>query len=106
MYYLLDPLLFAGKQAFYPWSSRWCFLDALIIRCFSKHNLLDYRFCMRGCTPDNSFVILGGVQNTTLVQLKMLPVRMGNSTRLIVMEYTTPIDLPNKMDLYMDSCTE
>ena len=97
--YLLDPLLFAGKQAFYPWSSRWRFLDALIIRCFSKHNLLDYRFCMRGCTPDNSFVILGGVQNTTLVQLKMLPVRMGNSTRLIVMEYTTPIDLPNKMDL-------
>lgn len=106
MCYLLDPLLFAGKQAFYPWSSRCCFLDALIIRRFPKHDLLDYRFCMRGCTPDNSFVILGGVQNTTLVQLKMLPVRMGNSTRLIVMEYTTPIDLPNKMDLYMDSCTE
>lgn len=39
--YLLDPLLFAGKQAFYPWSSRWHFLDALIIRCFSKHDLLD-----------------------------------------------------------------
>lgn len=49
---------------------------------------------MRGCTLDNSFIILDEAQNTTREQMKMFLTRMGFGSKVVVTGDVTQIDLP------------
>ena len=49
---------------------------------------------MRGCTLNNSFVILDEAQNTTPEQMKMFLTRLGFGSRAVITGDITQVDLP------------
>ena len=49
---------------------------------------------MRGCTLDDSFIILDEAQNTTSEQMKMFLTRLGSNSKAVVTGDVTQIDLP------------
>ena len=49
---------------------------------------------MRGCTLNNSFIILDEAQNTTPEQMKMFLTRIGFGTKAVITGDVTQIDLP------------
>ena len=50
---------------------------------------------MRGRTLDDSFIILGEAQNTSLEQMKMFLTRLGFNSKMVVTGDITQIDLPD-----------
>lgn len=50
---------------------------------------------MRGCTLDDSFIILDEAQNTSNEQMKMFLTRMGAGSKVVVTGDITQIDLPD-----------
>ncbi len=50
--------------------------------------------CMRGRTPNSSFVVLDEAQNTTPEQIKMFLTRLGFGTKMVVTGDITQVDLP------------
>lgn len=49
---------------------------------------------MRGCTLDDSFVILDEAQNTTGAQIKMFLTRLGFSSKMVITGDPSQVDLP------------
>ena len=50
---------------------------------------------MRGCTLDDSFIILDEAQNTTREQMKMFLTRLGFGSKIVITGDITQIDLPS-----------
>ena len=50
---------------------------------------------MRGRTLNDAFIIMDEAQNTTMEQMKMFVMRMGNGSKAVITGDLTQIDLPN-----------
>lgn len=53
---------------------------------------------MRGRTLSNAFVILDEAQNTTVMQMRMLLTRLGESSKAVITGDITQIDLPEHVE--------
>ena len=65
-------------------------------RCLDKNIIVIAPSAfMRGCTLNDSFVILDEAQNTTSEQMKMFVTRLGFNSKAVITGDITQIDLPN-----------
>lgn len=53
---------------------------------------------MRGCTLNDSFVVLDEAQNTTPAQMKMFLTRLGFGSKMVITGDLSQVDLPNRQE--------
>jgi phosphate starvation-inducible PhoH-like protein len=92
-----DDKISPHMKAFTDLFSKFCSKEYLEKAVREERICIDACEFMRGCTFDDTYIVIDEAQNCTYEQLKMLLTRVGKNSKMVVVGDATQADLPHWM---------